>query len=253
MALRPSSPQDRERQLAERQAAQSSAFLREVDDALREDTAKTLFLRYRKPVGIAVAGALALLAGGLFWNNARQDSANKRAETFILALDRLDAGDTAAASAQLQPIAASGGDGTQAAARVLQAGIAEKAGKTADADRLFAAVAADSSAPQPYRNLATVRDVALRFDAMAPADVVARLHPLAVPGNPWFGSAGELTGLAYLKEGKNDLAAPLFREIARDATVPETLRNRARQMASLLGQDTLDDATGAADAASAAH
>ena len=76
---------------------------------------------------------------------------------------------------------------------------------------------------------------------MAPDAVVARLKPLAVPGNPWFGSAGELVGMAYLKQGNTALAGPLFGAIARDTKTPDTLRARARQEAGLLGYDTIDD------------
>ena len=77
---------------------------------------------------------------------------------------------------------------------------------------------------------------------MKPEDVIARLKPLAEPGDPWFGSAGELVGAAYLKQGKADLAGPLFASIAKDKDVPETLRSRARQMAGLLGVDAITDA-----------
>jgi len=71
--------------------------------------------------------------------------------------------------------------------------------------------------------------------------VVARLKPLAVPGNAWFGSAGELVGAAYLKQGRPELAGPLFAQIAKDKTVPETLRARARQLAGVLGVDAIED------------
>ena len=74
----------------------------------------------------------------------------------------------------------------------------------------------------------------------------SRLKALAVPGNPWFGSAGELVGMAYLKQGKPDLAGPLFASISRDKDTPETLRRRARQLAGLLGVDAIDDVAKAA-------
>jgi hypothetical protein len=56
-----------------------------------------------------------------------------------------------------------------------------------------------------------------------------------VPGNPWFGSAGELTAIAYLKMGRRDLASEMFTSIGREAAVPESIRLRAGQMASALG------------------
>ena len=91
-----------------------------------------------------------------------------------------------------------------------------------------------------------IRAVAATFDAMPPADVVTRLKPLAEPGKPWSASAGELVGMAYLKQNRPDLAGPLFAAIARDKQAPESLRTRSRQMAALLGVDAIDDVARAA-------
>src|SRR6185369_2617984 len=98
-----------------------------------------------------------------------------------------------------------------------------------------------------YRDLATIREVALGFEAMPADQVVARLKPLAVPGKPFFGNAGELLGVAYMKQNRNDLAGPLFAAISRDKTVPDSLRRRTRQMAGLLGVDAVDDVHAAAN------
>ena len=57
---------------------------------------------------------------------------------------------------------------------------------------------------------------------------------------PWFGSAGEMTALALIKQGKKDEAGKLFAAIGRDKSVPEVIRGRAVQMASSLGVDASD-------------
>ena len=72
--------------------------------------------------------------------------------------------------------------------------------------------------------------VAIRFSK--PEDVVARLKPLTKPDSPWFGTAGELTAVALLKEGKKTEAGQLFAALARSKTVPDAIRSRAIQMAS---------------------
>lgn len=227
--------------------------MREVDDALRQDEAIDLYKRYGKPVGAAVLLALALFAGYLIWDHYRDAARAERAEKFTVALDKLESGGLDAAVKAAAPLAADGSDGTQAAARMLQAGIAEEQGKAAEAAKAFDAVAADTSAPQPFRDLATIRSVALRFDTLPPATVIALMKPLAEPGKPWFGSAGELLGLAYVKQGNNTLAGPLFAAISRDKTAPDSLRRRTRQMAGLLGVDAIDDVNEAAGAGGTAQ
>ncbi len=226
--------------IAERDAAQNDAFLREVDDALREDEFFGLLRRYGQPALAAVAAGLLALAGYLWWGSYRQDQQAAHAEQFTLALDQMEAGNLGAAATGLAPLTA-GKDGNAVAARMLSADIALKQGHTTEAANAYGAIAADSSAPEPFRQLASIREVAVRFDTMTPDAVVARLKPLAQPGNPWFGSAGELVGMAYLKQGNTALAGPLFGAISRDTGTPDSLRARARQMAGLLGYDSIDD------------
>lgn len=221
-------------------------FLREVDDALRQDEMHTAFQRWGKLAVVAVVVLLAGLAGFLFWQQHSHQATAKQGEQFTIALDAVEAGKLDDGATKLKALVGESNDGTKAAAQLMQAGIAIEQGKPAEAVKLFEAVAADASAPQPYRDLAAIRAVATNFDAMKPEDVVARLKPLAEPGNPWFGSAGELVGLAYLKQGKNNLAGPLFAAISRDKQAPETLRARTRQMAGLLGVDAIDDVARAA-------
>src|SRR3546814_17664152 len=91
--------------------------------------------------------------------------------------------------------------------------------------------------PEAYRNLALVRQTALQFDSLKPAQVIARMKPLAIVGGPWFASAGEMTAIAYLNDNKPDLAGPLFAAIAKDKDAPASARSRAAQMAVALGID----------------
>ena len=69
--------------------------------------------------------------------------------------------------------------------------------------------------------------------------VIDRLKPLAKPGTAWFGSAGEMTAISYMKMGKDNLAGPIFAQIAKQEDLPQTLRARAQQMAGALGVDTV--------------
>lgn len=247
MALRPKQPQSRAEQLAERDAAQGDAFLREVDEALREDEFLNVAKRHGLKVAVVLTTGLAALGGYLWWGSHQDSLRAERSEQVTIAMDMLDVGKLDAANTQLEPIATQGAEGSKAVALLMQAGIALQQGKKDAATGIYAKVAADTTAPQAYRDLANLREVALRFDTMKPEDVVTRLKPLAMPGNPWFGSAGELLGIAYLKQGHKDLAGPLFGTIARDKDTPDSLRARVRQLAGQMGYDAIDDIAVAAN------
>lgn len=246
MVLRPHNPSNRSSALTSREEAAQDGFLREVDEALRQDQALTMFKRWAKPVGFAILAGLALFAAYLGWSRHQASQREARAEQFVAALDQLEAGNAAAAKKLLEPLAKDGGGGTQAAARMLQAGIMTEEGQVDGAANLLGQVATDDSAPQSFRDLAKLRQVSLRFDKMKPEDAIVALKPLAQPGQALYGSAGELLAIAYLKQGKADLAGPLLAAISRDKKVPESIRGRTRQMAGQLGVDAIDDVNEAA-------
>jgi hypothetical protein len=240
VALTPDSNQTRAQQLAIREAAEKDALLREVDEAVRQDQVGTIFKRH----GIAIFGGLALalaaFGGWLFWSEYREGQLEERSEKLITTLDKVDAGQIDAADADLATLA-EGSSATAVSAKLTRAAIALRANRKQEAVALFEGIAADADAPQAYRDLATIRAVAVQFDQMKPQEVVDRLKPLATPGNPWFGSAGELVGMAYLAQNKRELAGPLFAAIAKDEKVPRTLRSRTRQLAGVLGYDAVVD------------
>jgi len=120
------------------------------------------------------------------------------------------------------------------------AAVAIQQGNTKSAIAQYGAIHDDSSLPAPFRDLALIRQTALQFDSLKPEDVVARLKPLTTPDSPWFGTAGELTAVALLKEGKKTEAGQMFAALARSKTVPDAIRSRAIQMASTLGIDASD-------------
>nr|WP_247718096.1 tetratricopeptide repeat protein [Qipengyuania proteolytica] len=227
--------------MAQRDAAQQEALLREVDDAVRQGDTEEFVTKYGKPLlGVLLVG-LAGFGAYLFWDSRQEAAMEQDSEVLVAALDQVEAGNLQSGSDQLEALAASGKGGASAAAGMLRAGIAAQQGKPDEAARMFAAVAADDEAPQALRDLAKLREVTTRYDSMASSEVIAALKPLAVPGKPYFASAGELVAHAYLDQGKKAEAGALFAQIAKDDDSPEGIRSRARQMAGVLGVDAIED------------
>lgn len=247
MALRPTNPTDQSESGKPEPGDQGKPdatqdiLLREVDEAVRQDEMLHVARNYGVPIAAAVVLGLAALAGYLYWQYYQREQAGLVAEQYTVALDRLDAGAAEDARKDLVQLAASNSGAAKASALLSQAAILLGQGKKPEAIKGFAAVAADASTPKPYRDLALIREIATGFDALPPQQVVDRLKPLAVPGNPWFGSAGEMVGLAYLKLNKPELAGPMFAAVAKDKGVPKTIALRARQLAGQLGVDAVDE------------
>jgi hypothetical protein len=213
----------------------NEAFLREVDEQLRLDQALTVWKRFGRWIVAAVLAALAAFAAWLWWSNHQKEQAGVAGEELTAVLNDLAGGRADPSDPRLAKLATAKSDGVAAAALMTQAGLLQQKGDAKGAAAAFAKIAANSELGQPYRDLALVRQTAVEFDTLAPDAVIARLKPLAVSGNPWFGSAGEMVGIAYMKQGKTDLAGATFAALAKDESVPESIRSRVVQLASAMG------------------
>ncbi len=211
----------------------NDALLREVDDAVRRDDMMSFWSRYGRLVAAAVGLALAGFGAWLLWVNHQNGVAERNSEEFAVMLK-------AASSATLDAenydkLTKDGTKGYRSEAELVKAALASGKDDVKGAVASYDKLRNDSATPAPIRDLALIRRTALEFDNMKPEAVIEALKPLAVAGNPWFGSAGEMTALAYLKLNKRKEAGEMFAAVNRDAGVTESVRLRAGQMAGNLG------------------
>jgi hypothetical protein len=215
----------------------AETFVREVDENLRRDQMADMAKSYGKWIIAAVVLFLAAIGGYLYWQNNSQKQASTDSETISAALDKIASGNSKAAQAELAPLGDSSNDVTRASALLGQAALALRKNDRKTAIDLYAKVEGDASLPQAYRDLATVRRTMTEYDSLKPDEIIARLAPLTESGKPFFGSAGEMTGMAMIAKGDRAGAGQMFARIAADKQVPQSIRARAAQLAGSLGVD----------------
>jgi len=212
-------------------------FLREVDENLRRDRARDFAKRYGNWLIGALLLFLAAAGGWIYWQNVREQRAARQVEELAEIYRNISTGKSASAAQPLERLAADASPAVRASAQFTAAALALEKNDQPAALARYRAIAGDAGFPQPYRDTALIRQTALEFDKIKPEEVIARLAPLAKPGDPWFGSAGEMTAMALIKQGKSDEAGRLFAAIAKDKSVPENIRARSVQIAGTLGID----------------
>ena len=215
----------------------SDTFLREVDENLRRDQLRD-FLKAHS--GWLIAGVILFLAacGGYIWyQQHREKRTQQEVEQLAQIYKDIGNGNTAKVPQQLDSLSNAGSKAVRASALFTRAAVAIQQNDLKLATATYKKIADDSDMPQPYRDAALIRQTAIEFDQLQPNAVIARLQPLTTPGNPWFGSAAEMTALALIKQGKTREAGQLFATIAKDKDAPEALRARAVQIAGSLGAD----------------
>jgi hypothetical protein len=223
----------------DKRAGSDEAFLREVDDAVRASDLTNFWQRYGRWLLAAVAAGLLAFAGWIVYQNQVQAAADLQSEQFVDAMDKLRVGDDKGARADLAKLANADQPGYRAMAQLVEANLVGEKGDSKKAAALYGKIATDSSLPQAFRDLALIRQTSAEFDSLPPQTVIDRLKPLTKPGNAWFGSAGEMTAISYMKMGKDNLAGPIFAQIAKQDGLPQSLRSRAQQMAGALGVDAV--------------
>jgi len=215
----------------------SESFKREVDENLRRDQLQDFFKKYGNLIAVAVVLFLAASGGYIWWRQHQVQEHEGQVEKLAQVYKDIGSGSTGQAPQELDTLSKSGSKAVRASALFARAALALQQNDAKLATATYKSIADDSSYPEPYRHVALVRQTALEFDSLKPDEVISRLAPLAKRGEPWFGSAGEMTALAMVKQGKRQEAGQLYAAIAKDPAVPETIRARAVQVAGSLGVD----------------
>lgn len=214
----------------------NEAFLREVDEDLRRDRMRDFGKRYGTWIVAAVVLFLAAVGGWLYWQEQQRQKAAAQSEELMAVYNDIGTGKTDVAKRRVQPLKEANNDIVRALALLTEAAIALESNDRNTALANYRTLA-DGGVPEPYRNLGLIRATALEFDKLKPEEVIARLQPLTNPGDPWFASAGEMTAMAHLKQGRREQAGRTFAAIAADKQAPESARSRAAQIAGTLGVD----------------
>jgi hypothetical protein len=226
--------------VAVRWVARSGLFVsdifREIDEELRRDNLLKLWSRYRRYI-IGAAVAVMLVAGGIAaWRSHEVSQRQVEATRYAGALSLAESGKTADAIRVFAAIAGDGG-GYGLLARFEEAGLEAKSGDHKAAAALYDRIAADAGVDSDFRRLAVILAVMQGMQekpAAGPQQTIARLAPLTAPGDPWRPSALELTALARLEAGDSKGALALYKSLADDLAAPRSLRARAAEMVAAL-------------------
>lgn len=214
------------------------AFVREVDEEYRRDQMMGIWRRFGRWIVGAVVVALIALGLYLYLGHRDTSQAGQRGEQYDAAMRLVEGGQVDKARVELDKIAASEKDGYSAMARISVGNMLLLKSDAKGAAAKFAEVANDTAFAKPYRDYALLRQTVAEFDTVKPDVVIQRLKPLTDPNSAWLGAAGELVAAAYLKAGNRAEAGKMYAQVAQGGEkVPETARQRAVQLAGVLGVD----------------
>ena len=207
------------------------SLFREVDEEVRQEQFKKLWARYGNLIMGLCFLVIAGVAGFQGWTYWKLKQAQAAGETFFSAVKLEYAGKSDEALTQFASIDHAG---YAVLARLREAGTLLGQGKTADAVKIYDAVAADASIDGTLRDLARIRAAGALVDTVSPADIEARVKTFDAAGNPWRHTAREIVASSHWRARDYAAADKAVQAILADPEAPASLRQRAQMLSELL-------------------
>jgi hypothetical protein len=240
-----------------RGSGQSDEFIREVDEAVRQDRWLKLWNRYGTYL---IAAALAVVIGsaaGVGWRAWQDSQREAEAERYMAAIDLLRQERPVEAAEALGALARDSSSGYAVLARLQAAQALGEAGDSAGKLNMLGQLTEDSGTAVLYRDLGELLAAQEAFAAAGPDDLASQLARLTAADNPWRHSALELSALAQLRAGETETARATLALLVEDPRTPPNLGRRAAELLSALGgpsdADVAEDAVAPAGPAQEAE
>ena len=215
-----------------------NSFIREVDDAVRQERYKRLWDRF----GIYVIGlALALVVGAAaynIWKYLEESAAETAGDAFTAAIALKNANDQEQATQAFDELVKDGPSGYSILSRFQLASSHAKAGDTDKAVEAYDGLAKDRRVDAILKGLATLQAAALRLDDADYSEMQTRLDALANGNSAWRFSAKELLGLSAYQNDDLRAAEDQFGALLVDAGTPRNMRDRANVILALIISQT---------------
>lgn len=210
-------------------------FIREVDEAVRQDRWLELWRRYGSYV---VGAALAVVLGtavGVGWRAWQQQQKVEEARRYAAAQQLLRQDRPAEAASAFAALAEEADSGYGVLARLRAAEAQAQAGDRAAASVVLDRLASDAETAPVYRSLAELLAAQQQLAAGQAPPSPAELEALAGAEGPWRHSALELRALAQMQSGDTVAARQTLDDLLADPLTPPDLARRAAELLAFLG------------------
>ena len=211
-------------------------FIQEVNEQLKQERYLQTWKKYGQYIVGGAILAVGSVAGWQWYKDSIRGAQQAQSVEFATATTLAASGKNGEAGKVFDKLARETDGGYAALARLRQAALVAKSGDSKTAAALYRQLADDDRLQPVFRNLGTVMWGLHALDSADPDPAIARLKPLTAADGTWRYTALELVAHYHRKAGRNGDAARIFKQLADDAGTPATLKKRAGEMLSMLGE-----------------
>ena len=212
---------------------QQDAFIREVDEDLKNESMKKLWDKYGLFITICVVVALSLAVSYESIKAWYIKRAENWSDTYAVALNLQNQGKYDESLAALNVII----DGKFGAfadlAKMQQVNVLSDQGKEEEAIIALSTIANDKDFNKQLRDLAIIKLASHRLDAATSEEIKNILEPIA-SDNAWYGTAQEMLAIVAVRDGNIEEAKNIYQSLLDNTSVSDELKNRVRDILSVL-------------------
>jgi len=211
---------------------QQRIFEREVDEELRQEKLAKMWKKYRfLIIGGAIGVVLVTIASEWYgsWQQKIKSAESDRLEQALILATK---GNEQEALVQFKQLGADGKTGYRYIAQMEEAALLLKTNKQRQGLEALQALAADTKAPQPIRDLAVVSYVGNRLDTGDTQKLKQMIQPLTQNENgAFYGQAVELASWLHLISGEQKEAQNLIKQALAGQNLSPQVRDRLKLLA----------------------
>jgi hypothetical protein len=235
-----------------RGSANTDEFIREVDEAVRQEQWQKLWKQYGSYLTAAVLAVVIGTALGVGWRNWQHSQRLDEARRYAAAQQMLSEERPAEAADAFAALAEDASSGYRVLARLRAAEARAAAGDPVAAAAILEQLAANDDTEPPYRALGALLAAQRASGDADPGALATELEPLIGTDDPWRHSALELRALAQMRGGDTVAARQTLNDLLDDPLTPPDLGQRAAELLAFLGGPIAADAAAEAPAQPAA-
>lgn len=212
------------------------AFIREIDEEIKNDRIKKLWDQYGLFIILFVIVAVsAAVSYETFksWNEKRNQ---QYSNSYAYALNLQNQGRYAESLEVLEQMKKADNGVYSDVAEIQIANILVDQGKTDEAVKILEEVVNKKSFNKQMRDVAVIKLASYKLDTAPGEEIRALIAPYAESENSWTNIARELLAMLAVRDADFAQAKKLYNDIANSASATESLKARAKDMLATLNE-----------------
>ena len=224
----------RKKQLPEQHNDFEDAFIREIDEELKNEKLKRIWDKYGLLIIIFVTLAVFSAVSYETFFAWKEKQNQKMSDTFAYALNMQNQGNFAQADKILSSLIESNRGIYANIAEMQKVNLLLEQNQKEDAFNILQNIIEDSSFNPHIQNVARLKLASYKLDNAPAEEIKNILQPLLNQQNLWEISANEFLAMLAVREKDFPLALELYQKISTNPSTPETMKIRALDMINLL-------------------